>query len=143
MTAGCKRVLKVGCSGILATLVDLFVLVTLVELFGVSVVIAVFIAASSGAAAGFLVNKYWAFGDAAPLTLLQVASFAGVALGSAFGVSAIVHLLTLHLGLPYLLAKGIGACVLFAFWSYPAQSRVVFRRSHCRLALVKSVPTFP
>ncbi len=128
MTARGKRVMKVGCSGALAAVVDVSVLLALVELFGVSVVIAVFIAASSGAVASFIVNKYWAFGDKAPITVLQVSTFVGVALGSAFGVSAVVQLLSVQLGLPYLLAKGIGALVLFAFWTYPVQSRVVFRR---------------
>ena len=135
MTARSKRVLKVGCSGVVATVVDLVVLLSLVEIFGVSVVIAVFIAASSGAVSSFLVNKYWAFGDRAPITLVQIVSFAGVALGSAFGVSAVVQVLSVQLGLPYLIAKGIGALLLFAFWTYPVQSRVVFRRSHCQLAL--------
>lgn len=135
MTARSKRVLKVGCSGVVATFVDLTVLLALVELFHVSVVFAVFVAATSGAVSSFLVNKYWAFGDKAPISAVQVLSFAGVALGSAFGVSAVVQVLSVQLGLPYLIAKGVGALLLFAFWTYPVQSRVVFKRPRCRLAL--------
>ena len=127
--------MKVGCSGALATIVDLVILLTLVELFAVPVVISVFMAATSGAVSSFVVNKYWAFGDRAPVTFVQVASFACVALGSAFGVSAVVQVLSVQLGLPYLLAKGIGALLLFAFWTYPVQSRVVFPSSRRRLAL--------
>ena len=127
--------MKVGCSGALATLVDLFMLLTMVELFGVPVVTAVFIAACSGAISSFVVNKYWAFGDKAPISLVQVLTFIGVALGSAFGVSAVVQVLSVGLGVPYLLAKGVGALLLFAFWTYPVQSRVVFPRSRSSLAL--------
>jgi putative flippase GtrA len=126
MTSKHKRVLKVGASGVIAALVDLVVLLVLVELLAVPVVTAVFLGASSGAVASFLVNKYWAFGDKAPISILQLLSFAGVALGSAFGVAAVVQLLSVQWGLPYLLAKGVGALLVFAFWSYPVQSRFVF-----------------
>ncbi len=134
MTAGSKRVLKVGCSGIVAALVDLIVLLVLVEIASVPVVTAVFLGATSGAVASFFVNKYWAFGCRAPITIWQLLSFALVALGSAFGVAGIVHVLSVQLGCPYLIAKGIGALVLFAFWTYPVQSRIVFRRPRCQLA---------
>ncbi len=134
MTAGSKRVLKVGFSGIVAALVDLFVLLVLVELAGVPVVSAVFLGASCGAVASFFVNKFWAFGDRAPITLWQLFSFTGVALGSAFGVAAMVQLLSVQLGLPYLLAKGIAALLFFACWTYPVQARFVFARRRCRLA---------
>jgi putative flippase GtrA len=121
-----KRILKVGCSGVIATAIDFVMLLILVELFELRVVLAVFLAASSGAMASFVVNKFWAFGDASRISLPQVASFIGVALGSAFGVSLVVQVLSVHLGLPYLLAKSIGAVLLFAGWTYPVQSRVVF-----------------
>ncbi len=122
-----NRRAKVAVSGVLATAIDLVTLVLLVEIVGVPVTLAVFFAAGAGALGGFLVNKYWAFGDFSPLRLSQVALFGGVALGSALGVASAVQLFSVVCGANYLLAKGVGAALVFVCWSYPLQSRVVFR----------------
>lgn len=119
---------------------DLAVLLTLVELMAVPVVPAAFTSALSGAVASYLVNKFWAFKDPSPVRLLQVAFFVCVALGSAFAVASCVHVLSVRLGLPYLVAKAIGAACVFLCWSYPVQSRIVFPRrvSPCSRNLLPS-----
>ncbi len=122
--------LRVGFSGVLASATDVVLLLVLVEVLLLPVALAAFAAASCGAIASFLVNKFWAFRDPRPLCLPQLLGFAVVALGSAIGTALCVQLLSVGLGLPYLLAKAIGAVVLFLAWSYPVQSRLVFRAAH-------------
>lgn len=125
-----KRMLRVGCGGVFASVVDVAVLLLLVEVSGIPVALAAFLAAATGAIAGFLVNKFWAFRDSRPFHLAQVSGFAVVAFGSALGTAAFVQTLSVGLGVPYLLAKAIGAVALFLCWSYPVQSRFVFRTAH-------------
>jgi putative flippase GtrA len=119
--------MKVGLSGVLATAIDVATLVVLVELVRVHVTPAAFLAATMGGATNFLVNKYWAFRDRSRIDLRQVATYALVALVTAMFVAASVHVLAVLVGLPYLLAKAIAAGLVFLFWSYPAQARLVFR----------------
>jgi putative flippase GtrA len=119
---------KVGVSGVAATAVDVLTLVALVEVGASQVTIAAFLAATAGGVTNFVINKYWAFADRSRLGVRQVSSYALVALVTAMFVAASVHVLAVLLGLPYLLAKAIAAILVFVFWSYPAQARIVFRR---------------
>lgn len=123
-----KKVLRVGTSGMASMLVDVLVLILLVELFVVQVALAALLASAVGAIVSFVLNKFWAFRDFSPLRATQVLSFVGVALGSALGVAACVQILSVQLGMPYLGSKAIAATFVFAFWSYPVQSRLVFVR---------------
>lgn len=109
-------------------LVDLVVLIFLVEVLAVHVALAALMASAVGAIASFLINKFWAFRDSSPVHIAQVLGFVGVALGSALGVAAFVQILSVQLGMPYLMSKAIAATFVFAFWSYPVQSRLVFAR---------------
>lgn len=120
--------LRVGTSGVVAMLIDVTVLVILVEVFAVQVALAALLASGVGAVSSFLVNKFWAFRDASPIRVLQLLGFSAVALGSALGVAACVQLLSVELGAPYLVSKGVAAALVFACWSYPVQSRLVFAR---------------
>jgi putative flippase GtrA len=122
-----KRLVKVGLSGMIATAIDVVTLIALVELLGSHVTIAAFLAAVAGGVGNFAVNKYWAFKDRSPVDLRQVASYAIVSLVTAMFVASMVHVLAVLLGVPYLLAKAIAAALAFILWSYPAQSRLVFR----------------
>jgi len=124
--------LRVGLSGGLASVLDVVALLLLVEKGQMPVGIAAFLAASLGAAASFVVNKTWAFRDPSPLQAGQVVKFAGVALGTALGTGACVSVLSVGMGLPYLAAKGISAVALFLCWTYPIQSRFVFRHRICK-----------
>ncbi len=117
-----------GCSGALSCAIDVALLVLLVEKLSIPVGVAAFLAATAGAVASFAINKTWAFRDRSPVQASQVAGFALVALGSAMGTATFVQL-SVSVGLPYLTAKALGAALLFLCWSYPIQSRLVFRRS--------------
>jgi putative flippase GtrA len=127
VTQSSKRLMKVGVSGVVATAIDVVTLILLVEGVGAHVTVAAFLAAIAGGIANFFVNKYWAFKDPTPIDLRQVASYALVSLVTAMFVAASIHVFAVLIGLPYLLAKGMAAVLVFLLWSYPAQSRLVFR----------------
>ena len=120
------KLMRVGVSGVVATSIDIAALVFLVEALGSHVTLAAFLAAALGGVCNFLINKYWAFRDGAPIDLRQVTVYAFVSLVTAAFVAATVHLLAVVMVLPYLLAKAIAAVVVFLVWTYPAQARLVF-----------------
>ncbi len=105
---------------------DVIALVLLVEVVGMSVGWAAFLAAGSGAIVGFTLSRCWAFRDRGPMRKRQVGAYALVSLANAAAVAYTVHILAVIVGMLYLLAKGIAAVVVFAVWSYPAQSKLVF-----------------
>ena len=121
-----KQMLKAALGGVTATVVDFVVLFLLVELAGVSVVVAAFVAAVVGGCAGFAVAKLWAFEDRSPVARRQVAAFAGVAVSNAVLVAGLLRVLVVTLGLVYPVAKILASIASFVLWSYPAQSRWVF-----------------
>ena len=121
-----KKLVRVGASGVIATAIDVVCLVVLVEMFGVYVTVAAFLAATAGAVANFLVNKFWAFRDPTPIDVRQVASYGLVSLTTACFMALSVHVFAVLIGFPYLAAKALAAVMVFLLWSYPAQSRLVF-----------------
>lgn len=121
-----KRMMRVGVSGAVATAVDVAMLVFLVEVAGVYVTLAAFLAAATGGVTNFVLNKFWAFQDHSPIAIRQVSSYAFVSLLTAAFVAASVHLFAVMMGLPYLLAKAAAATLVFLCWSYPAQAKLVF-----------------
>jgi len=112
----------------LAGVVDVVVLTVLVEL-GAPIALAAAISTALAAATAFLGNKYVAFRDRAPLSVQQVATFVAIAAGTTLLTAAAMQLVAVHLGVPYLIAKGIVGTATFVGWSYPAQRRFVFRVS--------------
>lgn len=126
MSERTKRLFKVGASGALATAVDVALLVVLVELVGVYVTVAAFLAATAGGVANFLVNKFWAFRDRSRIDLRQVSSYAFVSVTTACFVALSVHVFAVLMGMPYLIAKAVAAFLVFLLWSYPAQAKLVF-----------------
>jgi putative flippase GtrA len=122
-----RELLAAGMSGIVATVLDVAVLLVLVGLH-VPVPLATFVAALAGAGSNFVVSKYVAFRDRSPINLGQVARFYFVAVVTALLMAAAMKLVAVELGVPILVAKLGCAAVLFAIWSYPAQRRLVFAR---------------
>jgi putative flippase GtrA len=122
-----RELLAAGLGGIIATVIDVAVLLVLVGVH-VSVPLATFLAALSGAGTNFVVNKYVAFRDRSPINLGQVARFYFVAVVTALLMAAAMKLVAVELGVPIVVAKLGCAAILFATWSYPAQRRLVFAR---------------
>lgn len=107
---------------------DVSVLVLMVE-HGARVPVAAFCGAAAGAVMNFVLNKYFAFRDRSPLGARQIARFALVAVATAILMALAMELVAVRLGVPYLLAKLVCAATVFAVWTYPAQRRLVFRRT--------------
>lgn len=121
--------MRTGVSGLIATAIDVLMMILLVERFGVPVGFAAFLGAMAGAIANFTVSKYWAFRDPSPVDPRQLATFAAVAICTGIMVATSVHVLATVVGVQYVLAKGISAVLVFLLWSYPAQAKLVFTRA--------------
>jgi putative flippase GtrA len=122
-----RELFTAGIAGACATGLDLGVLVVLVG-HHVAIPVATFIAALTGAAANFMINKYVAFRDRSPISLAQIARFDFVAVVAALLMAAAMKITTANLGVPVVAAKLACAAVVFAIWTYPAQRRLVFAR---------------
>lgn len=122
-----RELLTAGAGGIAATVVDVLLLILMVE-HGVSVPTAAFLAATAGAAVCFLMNKYVAFRDRTSVTIEQVGRFGAVAVTTAMLMALSMKVVSVHLGVPYLIAKMVCAAIIFVVWAYPAQRRLVFAR---------------
>lgn len=122
-----RELLAAGVGGVVATGVDLGVLVLLVERH-VSIPVAAFMAAAAGAVMNFVLNKYIAFRDPSRITAQQLSRFGVVAVATAMLMALAMKIVAVELGVPYLLAKVVCAAVIFAAWTYPAQRRLVFSR---------------
>ena len=120
-----RELITAGIAGIAGTGIDVAVLVLLVARH-VSIPVATFLAALSGAGASFVINKYVAFRDHSPLRVSQVLRFDLVALVAALLVAGAMKLVAGTLGVPVLAAKLACAALVFAIWTYPAQRRLVF-----------------
>ncbi len=129
-----KRLIKVGAGGVLSTLVDVCSLIALVEIGGMHVTIAAFLGAMFGGVTGFGVNKFWAFKDRTPIRLKQVSTYMFVSLMTAVFVAGTIHVLAINMAVPYLIAKGVAAVLVFLCWGYPAQVRLVFPGAARRVA---------
>lgn len=123
-----RELLAAGFGGAVGTALDISLLVLLVE-SGWSVPVAAFVAAGVGAATNFVLNKYIAFRDRSPISLPQLARFGLVAVTTALLMALAMNIVAVQLGAPYVLAKLGCAAVIFAVWTFPAQRRIVFRRS--------------
>lgn len=119
--------MKTGLSSLAATVVDVISLIVLVEVVGLGVGMAALVAAGLGGVCGFVMAKFWAFDDRAPLTVRQVTAYAVVSGGAAVLVAISIHMLVIF-GAAYLMAKLIASVGVFALWSYPAQTRWVFAK---------------
>ena len=115
-------------AGVLGTAVDVAVLAALVQR-GAGVSASAFAGALAGAGISFVISKYVAFRDAAPVRPRQVAAFGAVALTTALLMAVAMQLVAVAMRVPYLPAKAICAAAVFFVWSYPAQRRLVFRSS--------------
>ena len=122
-----REMLTAGLGGVAATAVDISFLVLLVE-SGVSVPAAAFFAACLGATVNFVVNKYIAFRDRTPISIQQLSRFGAVAVATAMWMALAMKVVSVELGVPYVVAKLICAVIVFVAWTYPAQRRLVFAR---------------
>ena len=112
-----REMLASGLVGAIGTAIDFAVLVLLVELAHLSIPVAAFLAASAGAAACFVLNKYIAFRDRSPVTLHQVGRFGLVAVAAALLMACAMRIVAVDLGVPYPAAKVLCAAMVFIAWT--------------------------
>ncbi|MEO8703059.1 MAG: GtrA family protein [Kofleriaceae bacterium] len=120
--------LAAGFGGVVGTAADVAMLVLLVQVVGMAIPVAAFVAATVGAVVCYLMGKYVAFRDGTPVTLAQLARFGIVAVGSALLMALLMKLIAVDLHVPYLIAKLLCGATIFIAWTYPAQRRLVFVR---------------
>ncbi|MFH1130163.1 MAG: GtrA family protein [Pseudomonadota bacterium] len=119
-----------GLVGLVATLVDLATLWLLVEIFGWGPASANVPALAVGVLVQFFGNKYFAFRDLSSDYLRQGTLFVLVEIG-AFLLNALVfHLFVSLTQIPYLLARILGASVVYFGFSFPFW-RLIFRPIAC------------
>ncbi|MEJ7604276.1 MAG: GtrA family protein [Kofleriaceae bacterium] len=122
-----REMLAAGLGGVVATGCDLLTLVVFVEIVGMPIPVAAFLASAVGAVACFMMNKHVAFRDHSPVTLHQIVRFGFVAVSTAILMAFLMKLVAVDLAVPYLIAKLACAAAVFVAWTYPAQRRLVFR----------------
>lgn len=113
-----------------ATLLDVLSLLVLVTLAWIPAGLAAAIGCLVGGAANFTLSRLWVFGERGrragwprQLALYVVTVVAAGALLS----GGIVHFVV-HLGVSVLVAKALAATFTMAFWNYPVQLLVVFKK---------------
>ena len=124
-----RNLLRVGrfsVVGILNTLVDVAVFITLVKLFAVPLVAANLFAFAVALANSYVLNRLWTFGDsAAPHDLVTLSRFLSCNVAGALLATAALSLLA-RLGLPVLAAKALSIAVSMV-WNYLTMRHLVFR----------------
>jgi putative flippase GtrA len=123
-----REMFVAGLGGAAGTVVDMSTLVLLVG-HRVPVAPSAFVAASGGAVVCFLMNKFIAFNDGTPVSKQQVTRFGLVAVATAMLMALMMQLTVVGLGMHVVLAKIMCSALVFLAWTYPAQRRLVFRRS--------------
>jgi putative flippase GtrA len=126
-TSETRKMVSAGLGGAVGTVADVTVLVMLVKHAGMAIPLATFVAATVGAVVCFVMNKYVAFRDRTPITIAQLARFAGVAITTALFMAFAMKVVAVGMGVPLLPAKLGCAAAIFVAWTYPAQRRLVFR----------------
>ena len=87
-------------------------------------------------AAGLAIVVFWllfgefaiAFRDRSPISVQQLSRFGAVAVATAMWMALAMKIVSVELGVPYVVAKLICAVIVFVAWTYPAQRRLVFAR---------------
>jgi putative flippase GtrA len=106
---------------------DFIVLTSLVELFHVNYVVAVFSGTVVGALSNFFINRHWSFEVGHVAGHWQLARFVPVQAGSSALHTVGVWLLTEHTRLTYFGSKAIVAVAVYLIWNYPMNRFFVFR----------------
>lgn len=118
---------RAQASSLIATGVDYFGMVCLVEFAHVWYVAATAIGALGGAVSNFLLGRYWSFQATHGKTRQQALRYAVVSSGSLLLNSAGVYLITEFLSLPYPISRIITGLLVGVFFNFPLHRRFVFR----------------
>ena len=120
------RVLRLGVSSGVATLVDTAILFALVHAIGFAPGPAALLGSLAGGAVNFAINRRWVFTSAVAGWIGQALRYFAIVVAGGAVVSAAAVAALCALGLPLLVAKAAAVLITMAAWTYPMASRVVF-----------------
>lgn len=119
--------LRVLAASAAASLTDVVMLLTLVAL-AVPVAAATAIGCLCGGAVNYVITRRFVFRLRHTGAWRRFAAYMGVVVGAGAAVSsAVVHVGSVALGLPILVAKAIAAALVLAAWNYPIAKRLFLR----------------
>lgn len=119
-TSKLSRLMRSGAVGVVATIVDVLMLVLLVDGLGMPAPWANLPALSLGLLVQFAGNKYFAFEDRSSDRLVRQGTLFALVETGAFALNALAfHLLVTMAGTPYLVARALGSAGVYFAFSYP------------------------
>lgn len=118
---------KSQVAALIATAVDFFCLILLVELFAIWYVAATALAALVGAITNFLLGRHWSFLASDDFWHHQAIRYFMVALGSLIFNTLGVFIITEELGFQYLISKTLVAIIIAMSFNYPLHRYYVFK----------------
>jgi len=120
---------KHQAAAFVATSVDFFVMIGLVEIGGISPVVATAIGAACGAVTNFALGRTAVFVATAGSIPGQAVRYALVS-ATSLGLNALgVHLLAVLGSVHYVVARVLTSVFVSVAWNFPLQRQFVFRRS--------------
>jgi putative flippase GtrA len=123
-----RRVARALVSSAAASVVDVAALALLVTLAHVAAGPAAAVGGVLGGGVNFLVSRRWVFRARGTSALRQAALYGVlVVLGSALLGATVVHVST-QLGASWMVAKAAATALVFALWTYPISTFVVFSK---------------
>lgn len=122
--------LKAQLSSLIATAIDFFVTVALIEMVRLSYLTSSLIGAMAGAITNFTINKYWSFGQRENELKTQGIKYSIVWLGSISLNVILSNSLIKLLGIPYLISKIIVSVIVGITFNYQLQKHYVFRKNN-------------
>jgi len=119
---------KAQIAALIATAVDFFCLIILVELFSVWYAYATAIAALLGAITHFFLGRHWSFVATSDHWRQQAMRYGWVSLGSLILNTMIVYGITELMGIQYVISKIIASVIIGIAFNYPLHRHYVFKK---------------
>jgi len=117
---------RAQASSLIATLVDFFTTLILVELFMQHYLMASVLGAIAGAVTNFMINRQWAFNATEESVRKQSMRYVLVWTGSLMLNTSGLYLLTYFLNIKYIISKIIVSLIVGIGFNYVLQKKYVF-----------------
>lgn len=118
-----RRLSRQLTASVIATAIDLVLLLTLCFAAGVPPSIAAGTGAVAGGVVNFAIGRAWVFESRGPV-LAQAVGYAGLVLVCGALLNAAIVGTVVATGVPLLIAKAFAVAAVMIGWTYPASSRI-------------------